>query len=347
MSLANYLSGSGRLPFVQNEYRVRDLKVTQMEAQLIGAPIQLRGVGIGGDGTQQILDIDRIDCNSLRTSLLLDGSGNEIIDLSGGDTLLRGSLDVSGVLLVGSSTDRIDEFSADANLAQAYASYAGNDTRRAIRGDLSVSGGDGSASHQAVRSNLVLASGAHSEEGYGAFSLAQQNDGSKVDSNLIGSLGFARVLEEDAADQPQQWIAGSQHIVSSNDSADVPTADIVAASLAHVTYDTALNGKAHGYVASRNGSGAGGTAGSAYKVVIGGAIDDWEYGLDLATGSGANNYSIADARLSQSNRIHTGAGAPNFATTAGSIYLRTDGANAGEVMYVNHNGDAGSWAALS
>ena len=341
MSLANYLSGSGRLPFVQNEYRVRDLKVTQMEAQLIGAPIQLRGVGFGGDGTQQILGIDRINCNSLRAGIILDGSGNDIISMSDNE------VDISGSLAVGSSAARVDKFSADANLVQGYASYAGNDTRRAARFDLSVSGGDGSASHQALRGNMSLVAGAHSEEGYGAFNLAQQNDGSQIDSNLIGQLGFARVLEADAADQPQQWIAGTQSIVGSNDTADVPTAAIVAASLSHVTYDAALNGKAHGYVASRNGSGAGSTAGSAYKVVIGGGIDDWEYGVDLDTGSGANNYSVADIRLSQSNRIHTGSGAPNFATTAGSMYLRTNGANAGEVLYVNHDGQAGSWAALS
>jgi hypothetical protein len=341
MSLANYLSGSGRLPFVQNEYRVRDLKVTQMEAQLIGAPIQLRGVGLGGDGTQQILGIDRIDCNSLRAGLILDGSGNDIISMSDNE------VDISGSLVVGSSAARVDKFSADDNLLQAYASYDGNDTRRAARLDLSVSGGDGSASHQAVRGNLTLAAASHSEEGYGAFNLAQQNDGSQVDSNLIGQVGFARVLEEDAADQPQQWIAGTQSIIGSNDTADVPTASIVTASLAQVTYDAALNGVAHGYVASRNGAGTGVTAGSAYKVLIGGAIDDWEYGVDLDTGSGTNNYSVADMRLSQSNRIHTGAGAPAFATTAGSMYLRIDGANAGEVLYVNHDGLSGSWAALS
>lgn len=103
MSLANFLEGSGRLPFVQNEYRIRDLKVTQMEAPLLGAPIQLRGVGIGGNGTQQILGINRIDCNEIEVGLILDGSGNETIDLSGGDLILRGGLDVSGSLVIGSN----------------------------------------------------------------------------------------------------------------------------------------------------------------------------------------------------------------------------------------------------
>lgn len=45
--------------------------------------------------------------------------------------------------------------------------------------------------------------------------------------------------------------------------------------------------------------------------------------------------------------FYAGAGAPNFACAAGSIYIRNDGASASQVIYVNHNGLAGSWAALT
>ena len=257
-------------------------------------------------------------------------------------------------LVIGTSGDRVTAtegaFSAAGNVSQVFASTAGGTagtTYRAIRGDLSVSTGNGSESPQAIRGNLTVAASGDLEEGYAGFFLATQSDGSAIDSNLIGGLFYALVNEVTPADQPQQWIYGGQSIVGFGASAGVPTAAVVAGHASYVTYDAPMDGIAHGYVASRNGSGAGGTAGSAYKVVIGGGIDDWEYGVDLYTGSTTNNYSVADIRLSRQNRIHTGSGAPNFATVEGSIYLRVDGASAAEVLYVNHDGQAGSWAALT
>lgn len=48
------------------------------------------------------------------------------------------------------------------------------------------------------------------------------------------------------------------------------------------------------------------------------------------------------------NLISTGTGAPAAAATApGSVYIRTDGASAAEVIYVNHDGLAGSWLAVA
>ena len=267
---------------------------------------------------------------------------------------LGGQSEFNPPLIIGSSSDRVTAtetaFSADGNVSQVYASTTGGTagtTYRAIRGDLSVVSGDGTESPQAIRGNISVGASGDLEEAYSGFFLASQADGSAIDSNLIGGLFYALVNETTPADQPQQWIYGGQSIVGFGASAGVPTAAVVAGHAAYVTYDAPLDGIAHGYVASRNGSGAGGTAGSAYKVVIGGGIDDWQYGLDLDTGSTANNFSVADIRLSQQNRIHTGSGAPNFATSAGSMYLRVDGANSSEVLYVNHDGLAGSWAALT
>ena len=45
--------------------------------------------------------------------------------------------------------------------------------------------------------------------------------------------------------------------------------------------------------------------------------------------------------------LYAGAGAPDFVCTAGSIYYRNDGASGNEVVYVNHDGLALSWAPLA
>lgn len=44
--------------------------------------------------------------------------------------------------------------------------------------------------------------------------------------------------------------------------------------------------------------------------------------------------------------LYAGAGAPDFLATAGSLYIRNDGANADQVLYVNHDGAALSWSAV-
>jgi hypothetical protein len=45
--------------------------------------------------------------------------------------------------------------------------------------------------------------------------------------------------------------------------------------------------------------------------------------------------------------LYSGTGAPNFVCAAGSMYLRVNGANANQVLYVNHDGAALSWAPLT
>lgn len=362
MSVANLLGAVDKSRFTQGvaqDYFTTILNVGTIQQGTI-APIELKSdivaqttgaVGIGGMGR-------------LGTAELADAQDNLVAELSGGDITFVGGVNISGgggIVLdgpieVGSSGAgrAVDVFSADGNTIQAYVEdLCGATSYKAGRFDLLQSAGDGGnpISPQALRSQLTISAGSLSvNEGYGTFSIATQSAGSaQVVSNLIGSLGFARVLQTTPALAPAQWVAGTQSIVggAASGSGDLSGSAIVAGALSHILYDPPLDGVAHGFVASRNGGGAGSTAGSAYKVVIGGGIDDWEYGVDLDTGSAVNNYSVADIRLSQANRIHTGAGAPAFATTPGSIYLRTDGANAGEVLYTNFSGGAGDWAALS
>jgi hypothetical protein len=361
MSVANLLGRVDKLPFtqgIQEQYFTTTLNVATIQQGTI-APIELKSdivaqttgaVGIGGLGR-------------LGTAELADAQDNLVAELSDGDIIFVGGVNISGAdivlnagsIQVGSASARVvDQFSADGNAIQAYVEDAsGGSSFKAGRFDLLQVAGDGGnpISPQALRSQLTISSGTLSvAEGYGTFTLATQQDGSaQVVSNLIGTLSYARCLQTDPALAPAQWIAGTQSIIggAAAGSGDLSGSAIVTGSLAHVLYDPPLDGVAHGYVASRNGSGAGGTAGSAYKVVIGGGIDDWQYGVDLDTGDATNNYSVADIRLSQSNHIHTGTGVPAFATKAGSIFIRTDGANAGEVIYTNFDGQAGSWAALS
>lgn len=45
--------------------------------------------------------------------------------------------------------------------------------------------------------------------------------------------------------------------------------------------------------------------------------------------------------------FYAGTGAPAFACAAGSIYVRTNGANANQVLYTNFDGQAGSWAPMT
>ena len=45
--------------------------------------------------------------------------------------------------------------------------------------------------------------------------------------------------------------------------------------------------------------------------------------------------------------LYSGTGAPNFACEPGSLYLRTNGASADQVLYVNFDGAALSWAPLT
>jgi len=340
--------------FVGDTPEGESTRINQLITQKISRASVFQDIEIEGDLAIQGLTGGLKGSTYVETARL-DSLTQPVADLSGSSMVMNGDLITQGhnvvmdSLEVGFATDRaVDTYTGDDNVLQVYAEdTSGENSVKAIRGDLLVSGGNGSASSQGVRSQLTL-SGADVLEGYGGFTYARQDDGSRVRDNLIGHLGFAQVLETDASESPAQWIAGSQSIVGGNDSGgDLSGADIVCGSLAHVLYDTALNGCGHGFVASRNGSGAGSTAGSAFKVVNGSTIiPDWEYGLDMYNAT-AQPPSVADIRGSSASCIHFGSGVPAFATEPGSIFIRRDGGSSSAVLYVNHSGGAGDWSALT
>jgi len=356
MSVANILGRTGatgsqdKLSFADGlgDVFVKSLNTASITAyDPLLAPIEVEG-GLDFNLTGGVEGLTAVETDALNSRT------QKLVDLSGSDFIITGNLVATGqsvhtdALEVGYATDRAtDTYTGDDNFLQVYGEdTAGTNSVKAIRGDLLVSGGAGTASSQGVRSQLTL-SGADVLEGYGGFTYAQQRDGSRVRDNLIGHLGFAQVLETDAGDSPAQWVAGTQSIVGASDSGDLTGADIVAGSLSHILYDSALNGSAHGFVASRNGGGAGSTAGSAFKIVNGSTIiADWEYGLDMYNAT-AIPPSVADIRGSSAGCIHFGSGVPAFATEAGSIFIRRDGGGGAEVVYVNHDGGAGSWVGLS
>lgn len=247
-------------------------------------------------------------------------------------------------LACGDSTLRANAFTADYNVIQAYCDTTGlaaGGLWRAIRGDIRIANGDGSESPMAVRGAMDVRSGGDLEEAYGGYFNAYQQDGSAIDSNLIGLLGLAIVYETGAADQPQQWIAASQSVLMFDAAAAVPTATIVCANLNHVTYDAALNGLAHGVVVSRNGGGAGNTAGSAFKVIIGGGIVDWNYGCDLLNGGVGvlGLYGIADIRLANGALLNSNTVADNTFTCVDTGHLIVDMTDSDPGMVVNNTVD--------
>jgi len=197
------------------------------------------------------------------------------------------------------------DWSAEGNIFQVYANDAaatGANYRKAGRFDLTVSSGDATDSPQALRGQITHLTGSSHEEGYAGYFWANQDDGSNIDSNLIGAIGGAYMEETDAADAPAQWTFGIQGILTAADTAAAPGGTSIQAGIASfVTYNTPLNTVAHGFVATRNGGGAGGTAGSAYKVIAGGGINDWDYIFDaFDAGLGP---STADLRFSNRSTI--------------------------------------------
>jgi len=221
--------------------------------------------------------------------------------------------EVNPPLEIGDSTTRqggdTTDWSTDGNILQVYANDAaatGANYRKAGRFDLTVSSGDGTDSPQALRGQLTALTGSHHEEVYAGYFWANQDDGSELDSNLIGLMGAAYMEETDAGDAPAQWTFGMQGILTAADTAAAPGGTSIMSGIAsYVTYSTPFNNAAHGFVASRNGAGAGGTAGSAYKVVSGGGINDWDYLVDLYDGGlGA---SIADMRFWNETTLLSGA----------------------------------------
>lgn len=211
----------------------------------------------------------------------------------------------------------------------------------AFRAQLTQLTGDGTESPIASRGALTVGAAGDIEDAYGGYFTATQTDGSAIDSNLIGSLALTTINETDAADQPQQWIAGSQSIVWFDAAAAVPTATIVCANLNHVMYDAAMDGLGHGVVVSRNGGGAGATAGAAFKTVIGGGIVDFNYGVDLLNGGVGvlGLYGLADIRLANSATLNSNTVINNTFTCVDTGHLIVDMTDSDPGMVVTNTVD--------
>jgi len=274
----------------------------------------------------------------------IDGAGAGNVTLTGVEftdgsnlaatlTLVHTAETRSTKLLCGDGTYRVDAFSGNGNVIQAYctdATATGANYNKAIRGDMTVSSGDGTDSPQAIRGNLASLSGAHHEEIYGGYFWAEQQDGSQIDSNIIGLVAAAYSLETDAGDLPQQWAFGLQGILFGSDTAAAYAAGIQAGIASYVTYNTSLNAVGHGFVASRNGGGAGGTANAAYKVEAGSAIiSDWTYGLDLYNGATGLAYATADVRLWNQTTVLSAATdvTTTYPDTVEALFVMTDSEN--------------------
>jgi len=246
---------------------------------------------------------------------------------------------------IGNSTSRETAFSTDENMFQVYGTdtSTGSTYRKAIRGDLQVSSGDGNSSPQAIRGNIVSLSGSHTEELHSGFFYAQQDDGSKIDSNLIGILGMAVINETNAADEPQVWATGVQATLSASDAAAALTTAYQGCCLGILTYNTPFNTVGNAFVATRWGSGAGGQAGAAYKIVqTSTLLHDWTYGLDLYGGNATWGYGTADIRFHGQSTLNTMGGNVTLTGNAGDSILFKLGDDAGVTKFEVQNASGAS-----
>lgn len=149
----------------------------------------------------------------------------------------------------------------------------------------------------------------------------------KTDSTICGVAGYYNVTGTNASLLPKAGIMG---IIGDT----TTTAD--AAVMAYMDGDGGVTTARAGFGIMMLNS----TGGSHFQ-----------YGMDLMlqTVSGhtgfSRDYSVADLRLNSGAIFKSGAGAPSFSAPAGSFYLRTDGADVSEVIYVN-NATGNNWAPM-
>lgn len=244
----------------------------------------------------------------------IDGAGAGAITLSGleftDESNLAATLTLdyspetrSAKLLCGDSTYRVDEFTGDFNVIQAYAedvTASGASSFNAMNADMSVTAGDGNHTPDASRASINADAGSNVLAIYGSHGISVQNDGSVVASTMAGSVGEITIHETDVADLPQLYAFGVKGYYATDDAAAVPTSGEFAGVGSVVEYTTPLDSYGYGFVATRLGAGAGVAARAAFGVAQGtNAAADWDYGLDLfntATNAG-QPYTNADIRF--------------------------------------------------
>lgn len=267
---------------------------------------------------------------------------NDIVIAGGRNIATTGTLVTSTISVdidTGTAAARKNEISASGNAFEVYTTSLGipvGTNMRSIQGNLLVVTGNGTESQAGIFGLLSIGAAANISSGFGGAYYATQSDGSIIANTLLASVALTTINEVNPADQPQTIIAGSQSLVSFGVAAGIPTASVVCATSAHVAYDPQMDGLAHGYTISRSGAGAGIAAGSAFKVIAGGAIVDWSYGLDLVTGGAgaAALYALGDIRLANGAIIDSTNATDTYITcpATGSIGLQLGDAAGADVF---------------
>lgn len=194
--------------------------------------------------------------------------------------------------------------------------------------------GDG-GSYQTAAIDLTLAAAAGSSEDGDTAYLAP------VMANVLGG----------ALTGTENYIGGVIAAFSATSTASTYPTGAVLAQITDGVSDTGV----HGVIAFIDGDSETTIAGAAFKVMCNNSTvaSGFHYGLDLydAAHDGfaavdPSFYLTADMRLAGQNIVKSGTGAPAFAAPAGSVFIRTDGANANEVIYVNFAGNS-TWTPLT
>jgi len=229
-------------------------------------------------------------------------------------------------LLCGDAVYRVNAFTAENDVVQAYATdatAAGAADRNAIEGNLTVTSGNGNHTPDAVQGAIYAASGSNVMTVFGVRGYCDQANGSIIASTAAGVEGHLNLLEVNAADLPSYIAFGVKGYLDATDGTGVPVG-MTAGVGSIVEYNTPFNAKAYGFVTSRlnNGGGAGTAARAAFGVLQGTvAIPDWLYGLDLQSGG-----AIGTAYTNADIRFHNG-------TTVKSNYVNTEQPTTGATAY--------------
>ena len=250
----------------------------------------------------------------------IDGAGAGNVTLSGVEftdnsnlaatlTLVHTAETRSTKLLCGDATYRVDDFTAESAIIQAYGdddTASGPSAINAIRGNLTPTAGDGNNLPAAILGTCDAVAGANVLANTGVYGICDQTDGSVIASTAVGVEGEINIHETDAADLPQFYAFGVKGYYGVDDAAAVPITGEFAGIGSVVEYTTPLNAYGYGVVATRLGGGAGTAARAAFGVAQGSqAIADWQFAFDAYntnTNAGVA-YSIADVRFQNQSKL--------------------------------------------
>jgi cytoskeletal protein CcmA (bactofilin family) len=105
MSFADRLETGSKLPFVRGEYRLSDARIGELRSTLIGAPVQLRGVGMSGEGNQLIGGLNRLASNQLASLTAAVGEDPIVAFMNEGSMIIDKRLIIDGSLVVVGDVD--------------------------------------------------------------------------------------------------------------------------------------------------------------------------------------------------------------------------------------------------